>query len=462
MSRFKRLSLTLMALGTPVPPRVIPTPHRLANMLASISLVLATGLAIPPNPVYEAGPLLQFVNQSEHGKLYHIKKDNISVNVLHVWGTPQQLGYAQGVLLGKTIYDFMTVELDKFYESIINDIPMNDLPEWLKEKIEKADMEVPSVVHEALGYVYDRELLHLLESESRPVEEANAMALGVCDSGAVPDCNATTVATYIKHSNMLPELIRMHCSMMGAWGKATPTGKLTQLRSLDFGTGPFAKFSTLTVYHPDRGNKWMNIGFPGFVGAVTGVAEHLSLSEKFWHGQEGRYDGLPITGIIRDILQFADTKEDAHNYALAHRRTWSVFLGLGDDSSQEFRTVAYREADCKMYNYNNITEITSFAPVEDVVFLDKYYQPSSSKTMPGLVNSYYGNLTAMNVVQNFPRLEKSGDVHAAVYDHDLKQTYVAFGVVDANGQYGPNDEGFACFQPFLKFDEAQLWNEPKP
>eukprot|EP00666_Eupelagonemidae_sp_cell4sb_P006027 gene6027-4196_t len=41
---------------------------------------------------------------------------------------------------------------------------------------------------------------------------------------------------------MLPELIRMSCTMFGAWGSATPTGNLTQLRALDFGSGPFANY----------------------------------------------------------------------------------------------------------------------------------------------------------------------------------------------------------------------------
>ena len=37
---------------------------------------------------------------------------------------------------------------------------------------------------------------------------------------------------------MLPELIRMTCSMIGAWGSATEDGQLLQLRTLDFGGAP--------------------------------------------------------------------------------------------------------------------------------------------------------------------------------------------------------------------------------
>mgnify|MGYP004054821373 CR=1 FL=1 len=73
--------------------------------------------------------------------------------------------------------------------------------------------------------------------------------------------------------NMLPELVQMQCSMMGAWGAATPTGHLTQLRTLDFGEGPFANASVLVVHHPKAAGEnggagglarpWASLGFTG-------------------------------------------------------------------------------------------------------------------------------------------------------------------------------------------------------
>lgn len=66
----------------------------------------------------------------------------------------------------------------------------------------------------------------------------------------------------LRRVNVIPELIQMQCSMMGAWGPATADsktedgydleGSLIQLRALDFETkGPFQKYLQLTVYHPD-------------------------------------------------------------------------------------------------------------------------------------------------------------------------------------------------------------------
>jgi hypothetical protein len=73
---------------------------------------------------------------------------------------------------------------------------------------------------------------------------------------------------------MLPELVRMACTAFGAYGSATPDGGLIQLRSLDFGSGPFANYTVLQVHHPpEPAQAFVSLSFPGFVGVITGVSE---------------------------------------------------------------------------------------------------------------------------------------------------------------------------------------------
>lgn len=54
-------------------------------------------------------------------------------------------------------------------------------------------------------------------------------------------------APQVRQVNMLPELIRMTCTMYGAWGPASASSKLMQLRALDFGATPFANYTVLQV-----------------------------------------------------------------------------------------------------------------------------------------------------------------------------------------------------------------------
>ena len=61
-------------------------------------------------------------------------------------------------------------------------------------------------------------------------------------------CNATDMASLVKRVNMFPELIRMACTEFGAWGAASASGDLLQLRALDLGGGPFGNWTVLAVY----------------------------------------------------------------------------------------------------------------------------------------------------------------------------------------------------------------------
>lgn len=95
---------------------------------------------------------------------------------------------------------------------------------------------------------------------------------------------------YFKRVSMIGELTKGACSMFGAWGKATVNGDTVQLRALDWDfDGPYRKYPVIIVYHPTNdannknknyGNQWMNIGFMGWLGVISGVNEHkVAVSE---------------------------------------------------------------------------------------------------------------------------------------------------------------------------------------
>jgi hypothetical protein len=165
------------------------------------------------------------------------------------------------------------------------------------------------------------------------------------------------MADTIHALNMLPELIRMACTMFGAWGPATPSGKLTQIRALDFGSGPFSNFTVLGVYRPSPSSSsseraFATVMYPGMVGAITGIAQDgIGISEKVWMTydcnpsclQPGHYDGEPDVFVLRDILQQAKNRAEAEEYMRGAERTFAIFVGVGDFESQRMDIVGYKE-----------------------------------------------------------------------------------------------------------------------
>ena len=71
--------------------------------------------------------------------------------------------------------------------------------------------------------------------------------------------------------------------MFGAWGAAVPSG-LLQLRALDWDiAGPYKDHALIVVYHADNVNNnpntFLNIGFVGWIGSITGASNFNLFSE---------------------------------------------------------------------------------------------------------------------------------------------------------------------------------------
>ena len=84
-------------------------------------MLLATAIAaLAANPIYPAQPLLQLVNTTTNGKRYDITDHGINLKVVHLYGTPAQMGQAQGELLGGMAYEFLSKAIPAFYASEID------------------------------------------------------------------------------------------------------------------------------------------------------------------------------------------------------------------------------------------------------------------------------------------------------------------------------------------------------
>jgi isopenicillin-N N-acyltransferase-like protein len=126
--------------------------------------------------------------------------------------------------------------------------------------------------------------------------------------------------------------------------------------------GPFRDYSQITVYHPDPeyGHAFINIGFTGFIGSLTGVsATQLGISEigvsypDATFGTESRI-GVPFIFLLRDILQYDYTLDDATNRMINTRRTCDLILGVGDGKLGYFSGYEYSYSVLNVFNPLNM------------------------------------------------------------------------------------------------------------
>ena len=362
-------------------------------------------------PVFTGEPTL--VTTVPNGRKYVVDAVDPPLNVLHVYGTPYEMGFARGTMMK----DAMVSLIPEVYEYLYSEIEtyLHFLPPSWIAAIDKYGIEI---------------IVDLTYALTKPfiapefMEEIYGIA------------NATDIKLEkLLGVTLLPEIIKASCSMFGAWGPATQNsrdGALVQLRALDWSTnGPFQKFPEVLVYHPNEGNghAYAVLTWTGFVGAITGYSSvELGVCEKVWLHYKGKDSraGIPFTFLLRDILQYDTTIEQAVTRIETANRTCSIFVGVGSAAERSMDIIEYSLQEVNVYND---TDFPAYPPAHDlmdgVVFVDKHTQPSNDPCLNDLLKMYYGNIDPLVTLRNITAVFQTGDMHVAIYDFDEHTMTVA-------------------------------------
>jgi hypothetical protein len=406
---------------------------------------------------------------------------------LWAWGVVRN----QGELLADEIVEFYTRALPKWYGEEADAADLSKYPAWLQTVLaNQLDKHFETLVDRALQAVWDAEEAFV---PPRLKAEMDAIAEGMCSvlSARKTACDVDAWKTNIYRLNMIPEFVKMTCTMFGAWGPASASGNLLQLRALDFGESPFSNFTVLQVHRPAGGaagafpapadfygstgaalpQAFASLSLPALVGVITGVSESgVGLSEKVWEVyntssgvQDGHYDGEADVLVMRDILELAENRAAAEEYMRNDvTRTWAIFIGVGDFETQRFDIVGYREADFHAYTPETMPAVTGGPMIDSVVYVDRHPQPSTDGSLPLLLQEYYGELN-MDNTRDIVVTHGTGDMHIAVYDfgdpNDKANTakfWWSIGRIDEDSKYVV-DEWMARSRPFLEYNMADLW-----
>ncbi len=133
----------------------------------------------------------------------------------------------------------------------------------------------------------------------------------------------------VQEANILPELF--HCSGFALMGPATADGRLLHGRILDYMTSAGLQDAALVVVEiPEKGIPFLNAGFAGFLGSVTGLnAMGVAVGEMGGRG-EGNWDGMPMAFLVRKVLEEAGTLEDALRIFRETPRTCEYYYVVSD------------------------------------------------------------------------------------------------------------------------------------
>lgn len=256
-----------------------------------VCALAAQALAKPPAPAAEA----KTIARCGQGYLEEVN----GYKVLHVKGTPYEMGYQHGALLKDDIHALVRYLFDvKAKEMTV--------------KVGELKLLNPKRAIQGIAATQKKFTPPRFYDELR----------GIAD-GAGMDPQEIVAA------NFIPEMF--HCSGFALSGSATKDGTLYHGRILDYGCDwKLQEHPVLAIAEPEGKVPFVNVTYAGFVGSVTGMnAERISVGEMGGRGL-GHWDGVPMALLVRMALEESHSLDEAIAVFRDHPRTCEYYYVIAD------------------------------------------------------------------------------------------------------------------------------------
>lgn len=339
--------------------------------------------------------------------------------VLHVEGSPYEMGYQHGVLLKEAV----TANLNH----IVYDKMMQPLAKWGPLQLQPISV-VRTIVNVQQQYIppdYTAELRGLADGAGLAFEDVQA-------------------------ANFVPELF--HCSGFAVMNSATEDGTLYHGRVLDYAIDwRLQQHAVLIVAKPRGGIPFVNVSYAGFIGSVTGMnAAHVSIGEMGGRGL-GQWEGVPMAVLVRRVLQEANDLDEAVAVFRDNPRTCQYFYVIADGKTNRavgmeaswnrFETLAPGQANERLPT-----------PVEDCVLLSA---GSRYRELVRRTKAHHGRISADVALELMSRpVAMSSNLHNVLFE----PRSTAFWVANATADKQP-----AADQPYHHFSLQELLSRsPEP
>ncbi len=244
-------------------------------------------------------------------------KNTSGVWEMYVEGKP----FERGVINGKLATELVQNQEEYFVSSIKNLIPSENYLKFLKYFTVWFNRNMPNYVR----LDYQEEIFGISHSFSPKFNFIGSNYERNLNYHAAHD---------IGHALQEMGLV-VGCTSFSVWGDKSEDGSLIIGRNFDFYTGDdFAKDKIVMFTRPYSGYGFMTVTWGGFIGATSGMNEKgLTVTLNAAKSNFPTYAATPISLLAREILQFAQTIDEA--FAIAQKRKTfvaeSIMIGSAAD-----------------------------------------------------------------------------------------------------------------------------------
>ncbi len=328
--------------------------------------------------------------------------------VLLLAGTPYEMGYQQGYLLKTEIRELMNTVL-----TVAQAAGSEKFSGGIENAWQRTDKFIPP----------------------RYLEEMQ----GLADGAGVP-------LEQVQLTNVFPELF--HCSGFALFGKATKNGRLLHGRILDYMTeAGLQNYAVLTIAKPKDCHAFVTVGYAGFLGSVTGMNDQqVAIGEMGGRG-EGKWDGMPMTFLVRHALEKADTLQQALDIFQNTPRTCEYYYVISDGKNHDARGLACTPENMETISPGQSHPLLPHGMADTVLMSagDRY------EHLAKRVKEQYGkiDLEAALDLMNRP-IAMESCLHRVLFSPSELRLWVADAAPATSERYA------ACYQPYYHYDVKKL------
>lgn len=318
----------------------------------------------------------------------YIGDDENQITVVYLKGSPYEMGFIHGSLLKpqvRSLYDSVLTAAAKYANLYILDAAYKQLEPFIPQ-------------------AYKEEMQGLADGAGVKVRTVHRM-------------------------HAIPDVSEMDCTFFAAWDSATVDGNLYQIRALDYAKNlHLQEHPAIFVCEPDSGNRFVNIGWLGFIGVVSGMNyEGISVSEigESFDRANQTMAGEPMPFVLRDVLQYATGLDQAVEIIRTAKRTSSFLYCVGDAKIPEAKS--FKTGASYFDVFSDSTSPNPF--LKDVVYFSMGVSSSWNAKVFNYLNPRHGGISAQTGV-NLMRDLGTGDLHSVVYDPAHQKIWVANAGID--------------------------------
>jgi len=307
--------------------------------------------------------------------------------LLYLEGTPYEIGYQHGRLLSSSV--------KRLTERIVYGVGLYyslDKGQWFLDEARKlVERQRPFIAPE-----YFEEMRGLADGSGVPLE-------------------------IIQAANIFPEFF--HCSGVAVFGRATKNGELLHARVLDYMTEVGLQDEAVVMAVNRNGAlRFVNVGYAGFIGSVTGMNEEkIAIGEMGGRG-EGLWDGTPMSLLLRGALEHATTLEEAVSYMRDRARTCEYYYVVSDGKIPDAVGIAATPDTFQVVRAGEAVERLPES-IDDAVLLS---QGGRYRKLVQRIRQNYGRIDAQKLFEIVKRpVAMQSNLHTVIFEPQALRIWVA-------------------------------------